>query len=104
MDSTQQFIIALLGALGASGFIATFGKGVFSWFTGRAGRERARNTSLLAQAQKEIERREDAEAETEAEIKLRRSAEHHVAILQRQLILLGEVPIEYGLKKENTNG
>lgn len=93
MDSTQQFIIALLGAIGASGFIATFSKGIFTWFTGRAGRERARNTSLLAQAQKEIERREDAETETEKEIKLRRQAEHAVSILQRQLILLGVEPL-----------
>lgn len=94
MDSTQQFIIALLGALGASGFIATFGKGLISWFTGRAGRERARNTSLLQQAQNEIERRETAEIETEAEIKLRRKAEHHVALLERQLILLGAKPVK----------
>lgn len=94
MDSTQQFIIALLGAVGASGFLATFGKGIISWISGRASRERAKNTSYLSQAQKEIERREDAEAETEAEIKLRRKAEHHVALLERQLIVLGVQPVK----------
>ncbi|QFP95424.1 hypothetical protein SEA_MAKAI_32 [Arthrobacter phage Makai] len=94
MDSTQQFIIALLGAIGASGFLATAAKGIFSMVTRRAVRERAKNTSYLAQAQKEIERREDAEAETEAEIKLRRKAEHHVALLQHQLILLGAKPVK----------
>lgn len=93
MDSTQQFIIALLTAIGASGFLATFGKGAISMLNRRALRERARNTSFLAQAQKEIERREDAEAETEAEIKRRRKAEHHVALLERQLILLGVEPV-----------
>ena len=100
MDSTQQFIIALLGAVGASGFIGTFGKGIYSWWTGRAGRERAKNTSYLAQAQKEIERREDAEAETEAEIKLRRKAEYHVALLERQVILLGAEPVKNPKDKE----
>lgn len=104
MDSTQQFIVALLSALGASGFIATFGKGAISFVSGRAGRERARNTSLLAQTQKEIERREDAEEEAEVEIKRRRSAEHHVALLQRQLILLGVEPVKYGIEKEEVNG
>jgi hypothetical protein len=94
LDSTQQFIIALLGAIGASGFLATFGKGIISWVSGRAGRERAKNTSYLAQAQKEIERREDAEAETESEIKLRRHAERHVAKLQHQLIRLGFEPVD----------
>ena len=92
MDSTQQFIIALLGAIGASGFLATAAKGIFTMVTRRAVRERAKNTSYLAQAQREIERREDAEAETEAEIKLRRKAENHVAILQHQIILLGAIP------------
>ncbi len=94
MDSTQQFIIALLGAIGASGFLATFGKGLISWISGRASRERAKNTSYLSQAQKEIERREDAECETEKEIKLRRHAERHVAKLQHQLIRLGYEPVE----------
>ena len=94
MDSTQQFIIALLGALGAGGFLGTFGKGFISWISGRASRERTRNTSYLQQAQNEIERREAAEAETEMEIKLRRHAERHVAKLQRQLILLGVEPVD----------
>lgn len=94
MDSTQQFTIALLTAVGASGFLATFGKGVLSTINRRAVRERAKNTSYLAQAQKEIERREDAEAEMEAEIKRRRRAEHHVALLQYQLILLGAEPVK----------
>lgn len=100
MDSTQQFIIALLTALGASGFLATFGKGAISMFTRRAAKERIRNTGYLQQAQNEIERRENAEAETEAEIKLRRKAEHHVALLQRQLILLGVEPVENNQDKK----
>jgi hypothetical protein len=94
LDSSQQFIIALLGALGAGGFLGTFGKGFLSWVSGRANRERARNTSYLQQAQNEIERRENAEAETEMEIKLRRHAERHVAKLQHQLIRLGYEPVE----------
>jgi len=100
LDSTQQFIIALLGAIGASGFLATFGKGVISWWTGRASRERARNTSYLQQAMSEIERRESAEAETEVEIKLRRKAERHVALLENQIIRLGAVPVENDLDKK----
>lgn len=93
MDSTQQFIIALLGAIGAGGFLGTFGKGFVSWVSGRASRERSKNTSYLQQAQNEIERREAAEAETETERKLRHKAENHVARLQRQVILLGGEPI-----------
>ena len=104
MDSTQQFIIALLGAVGASTFLGTFGKGIFTMITRRATRERAKNTSYLAQAQREIERREAAEQETEDERKLRLQAEYHVALLQRQVILLGHEPVEYGVKKEVTNG
>jgi hypothetical protein len=94
LDSTQQFVIALLTALGAGGFLGTFGKGFLSWISGRASRERARNTGYLQQAQNEIERRENAEAETEAEIKLRRKAERHIALLERQLILLGVEPVK----------
>lgn len=94
MDSTQQFVIALLTALGAGGFVGTFGKGILSWASGRASRERSRNTSYLQQAQNEIERRENAEVETESEIKRRRKAEHHVALLERQVILLGQEPVK----------
>lgn len=104
MDSTQQFIIALLGAIGAGGFLGTFSKGIYTMITRRAVKERARNTSYLAQAQKEIERREDAEAETEAEIKLRRHAERHVAKLQYQLILLGAEPVKNDPLEEKKNG
>lgn len=100
MDSTQQFIIALLGAVGASGFMATFGKGIFTWLTGRAGRERAKNSSVLAQAEKEIERREKAEADTELEIARRRKAEYHVALLQHQIILLGATPVKNTMDSE----
>lgn len=101
MDSTQQFIIALLGAIGAGGFVGTFGKGIYTMITRRAQRERAKNTSYLAQAQKEIERREEAESETEAEIKLRRKAEFHIALLERQIILLGAEPVKNPRDKED---
>lgn len=93
MDTTQ-FILALLGTAGGSAFLATMGKGITSWLSGKAGRERIRNSSALAQSIKEIERRETAEQETEDEIRLRRRAEHHVSLLQRQLILLGVTPVE----------
>lgn len=91
---TAQFILALLGTAGGSAFLATMGKGIVSWLSGKASRERLRNSSALSQSIKEIERREAAEAETEDEIRLRRRAEHHVSLLQRQLILLGVIPVE----------
>lgn len=91
---TPQLILALLGTAGGSAALATFAKGIVSWLSGKAHRERARNTNLLSQNIKEIERREAAELETDVEAKKRREAEEHVSILKRQLILAGITPLE----------
>lgn len=91
---TPQLILALLGTAGGSAALATFAKGIVSWLSGKAHRERARNTNLLSQNIKEIERREAAELETETELRKRREAEEHVSILKRQIRELGAVPLE----------
>jgi hypothetical protein len=62
--------------------------------TGAAQRERVKTTSLVTRTESAEKKKDEAEAETEEEIKLRRKAEHHVALLQRQIILLGGKPVD----------
>lgn len=104
---TPQLILALLGTAGGSAALATFSKGLVSWVSGKAGRERLRNSNLLAQNIREIERREKAEKELEDERDLRFEAEEHISKLQRQIHLLGAEPVKHGTdrkQKEITDG
>jgi hypothetical protein len=45
-------------------------------------------------------KKDEAEADAEAERKLRLKAEYHVALLQRQIILLGGDPVKNTLDKQ----
>lgn len=107
MDDTVQMVVTLLGAGGVTTVITLLVNAAGKMRSGAVHRERIRNTNLITQRAKAIEEREkaeqkrdEAEAEKDAEAKLRREAEEHVAILQRQIILLGAVPLER--KKETS--
>lgn len=48
MDSTQ-LLVSVIGVIGSSGALAMFAKGAVKYFSGTAGRERARNISMREQ-------------------------------------------------------
>lgn len=101
MDETVKLVVAMLGAGGVTTVITLLINAAGKMRSGAVHRERIRNTNLITQRAKAIEeaekaekKRDDALAAKDAEADLRREAEEHVAILQRQLILLGQVPLE----------
>lgn len=91
---TAQIIVALLGAGGGGAALTALFTGVTKWLSGSTHREQLRNTSLSAQRTSAIESRDEAERERDEADGKRREAEEHVAILKRQLILLGVTPLE----------
>jgi hypothetical protein len=87
MDENLKLLVTIIGAGGGATFLTSVINGFGKMRSGAAQRERVKNTSLTNKAAK-FERERD-----QADIK-RREAEEHVAILQRQLILLGAEPLE----------
>jgi hypothetical protein len=79
--------VTILGAGGGATVLVTLINGLIKWLSGTSHRERIRNTNLAAQRSDAIKERDEADDK-------RREAEEHVAILQRQLILLGVKPLE----------
>jgi hypothetical protein len=94
MDETVKQVFTFLGTAGGAAFLVLIGKGIAKIWTGTAQRERVKTTSLVTRTESAEKKKDDAEAETEKEIKLRRKAEHHVALLQRQIVLLGAKPTD----------
>jgi hypothetical protein len=94
MDKTMEAILTFAGTAGGSAFLLYLFKGAGKWLSGAAHREQVKNTSLATQRAKAIQERDDAEAERDAADVRRREAEEHVAMLQRQVILLGAEPVE----------
>ena len=99
MDAAQ--IVMLIGAGGGGAVLLALVKGVFDWLSGSAGRERDRDSGLVAQRTLAVERAEKAEARADRafekrdeEADKRREAEEHVAILQFQIRALGAIPKE----------
>lgn len=89
---TAKLLFTALGAGSGGAALLALINGLFKWLSGAARREQIRNTTLSEQRSKAIKEKDDAEVELEAEIIKRREAEEHVAILQRQIILLGATP------------
>lgn len=94
-----QAIALLITAIGGSTALTVIINGIAKMASGASHRERVRNTTIVSQRTKAIEeralaekKRDDAEAELDTETRKRREAEEHIAILQRQLILLGAEP------------
>ena len=94
MDETAKQILTFLGTAGGSAFLVLIGKGLVKLWTGAASRERIRTTSLVTRTETAEKKQEEAENESEQERKLRIKAEYHVALLQRQVILLGGDPVK----------
>lgn len=100
MDETAKMIVAIVGSLGGGATITLLFKGIGKWVTGAAHREQVKNTSLAAQRTAAIAERDKSDKERDDADDKRREAEEHVAMLQRQVILLGAVPVE---RKNNIN-
>lgn len=98
MDEKWQLVLTLIGAGGATTFLTMIFKGIANLWTGAAQREQARNTSLAKQRTDAIAERDIANKERDAADDRRREAEESVAKLERQVILLGAVPVT---QKEN---
>ncbi|QFG13643.1 hypothetical protein PBI_SHEPARD_33 [Arthrobacter phage Shepard] len=94
MDETAKQVLTFLGTAGGVAFLSLIGKGVKKLWTGAASRERVRTTSLVRRTEAAEKKTDEAQAETEAERKLRLKAEYHVALLQHQVILLGAKPVK----------
>jgi hypothetical protein len=106
-----QAIALIITAIGGSAAVTAIVNGIAKLASGATQRERVRNTNIITQRAKAIEeriaaeqKRDDIEAELEIETRKRREAEEHVAVLQRQLILLGVEPLRRPEKKEKTDG
>lgn len=94
MDETVKQVFTFLGTAGGAAFLVLIGKGVAKIWTGAAQRERVKTTSLVTRTETAEKKKDDAEAESEVERKLRIKAEYHVSLLQRQIVLLGESPVK----------
>jgi hypothetical protein len=69
--------------------------GLLKWISGASGRERTRNTDLLAQRTRAIEERDKAIAARDAEAAKRRILAEYASGLRRQLIENGLTPADW---------
>lgn len=90
-----QTLATIFGAGGIGALLITLAKGIFNWLSGRAGRERTRNTSLEAQRVKAILERDAAEKERDTADAQRRIYQEGYAALKRQLIENGIKPYDW---------
>lgn len=98
MDKILEALLTFASTAGGGAFLLYLFKGGGKWLSGAAHREQVKNTSLAQQRTKAIAERDAAEAERDQADKKRRDAEEHVAMLQRQVILLGAEPVELNSK------
>lgn len=93
--------MALMASGGGGAVLLALVTGLVKWLSGASHRERDRNTNLITQRRNAVEARDEAELERDVADRKRREAEEHVAILKRQLILLGATPLERTTTQEN---
>jgi hypothetical protein len=91
---TAQTIVAILGAGGGGVVLSALVNGFFKQLSGAAGREQAKNTDLSSQRNEAIVSKNAAEKERDAADKQRRQVEEYNSLLIRQIIELGETPLE----------
>lgn len=91
---TAQLLVTILGAGGGGAALLALINGLLKWLNGSAGRERDKNTDLIAQRRKAIEEREAAERARDEADGDRRAAYEYASQLRRQLIEAGLVPVE----------
>lgn len=84
-EPTARAAAIIVTALGIPALLASLGRSVWKWWTGRAGRERARNNDLVS-------RLRDAEVRADSEALEKRRALEYASLLRRQLIEAGKDP------------
>ncbi|WGH21723.1 hypothetical protein SEA_INKED_34 [Arthrobacter phage Inked] len=94
MDETWKQILQFLGTAGGVAFLAMVGKGAKKIWSGAAFRERVKTTNLVRRTEAAEKKTDEAQAEMEAERKLRLKAEFHVSVLERQVVSLGGSPLK----------
>ena len=94
MDDTWKQILQFLGTAGGVVFLTMVGKAGKKLWSGAAFRERVKTTSLVRRTEAAEKKTDEAQAEMEAERKLRLKAEFHVSLLERQVVSLGGSPVK----------
>lgn len=92
MDSAQ-LLVTVLGAGGGGAALLAAINGFYKWLSGAAGRERDKNTDLVAQRKNAVRERDRAETERDEADRKRREAFEYSSMLRRQLIEAGIEPI-----------
>lgn len=92
---TAQTLVSIVGTLGGSGVLYMVARGVYQQVTGRAGRERARNSDYLARSIRDSEM-------ADAEASKRRKTQEYASRLRRQAMENGYTPIDWPADLEQT--
>lgn len=90
-----QTLVSIVGTLGATGVLTILARGIYRTVTGRAARERARNSDYLARSIRDAEL-----ADTEAT--KRRKTQEYASELRRQAIEAGYSPLPWPADLEKT--
>jgi pimeloyl-CoA synthetase len=93
MDAVQ-LLVTVVSSAGGSAVIIALINGVVKQISGKATRERRRNTDLATQRIKAIEERDAANTELDIETRKRRESEEYASRLRRQLFDAGITPLE----------
>jgi len=93
MDAVQLLVTVVTSA-GGSAVLLAFVNGFWKQISGKANRERRRNTDLATQRAKAIEERDAAEKERDIADRKRREEAEYSSRLRRQLIEHGITPLE----------
>jgi hypothetical protein len=87
-----EFLVTIIGAGSGGAIILSLIRGMSSWLTGGAGRERARNASFSEQRNAAVIARDEMADERDEEASKRRKTEEYASLLRRQLIENGLAP------------
>lgn len=87
-----EFLVTIIGAGGGGAILLSLIRGLSSWLSGGAGRERVRNASFAEQRNNAVIARGEMAEERDAEATKRRKTEEYASLLRRQLIENGLTP------------
>lgn len=90
-----QTIVTVAAGLGGPGVLYLIGRGVYQQITGRAGRERAKNSDYLARSIRSSEL-------ADSEAAKRRKTQEYASELRRQIIENGNNPLPWPADLETT--
>lgn len=94
-ESTAQTLVTVATVLGIPSVLALITKGIWQQFTGRAGRERQRNSEYLARSIRDAER-------ADIEAMKRRKTQEYASELRRQAIEEGFEPLPWPTDLDKT--